>query len=65
MSFPTIQRFATLPVLELPLQIDANLRLTVLIKCVLIKENRQKNILRGLINEKKAMESVRLFNYFQ
>ena len=38
LSLPTIQWFVTLPVLELPLQMDANLSLTVLIMCVLIKE---------------------------
>ena len=40
LSFTTIKWFATWPVLELPLQMDANLSLGVLIKCALIKEKK-------------------------
>ena len=39
LSFTTIQQFATWPVLELLSQMDANLSLVVLIKCVLIKKS--------------------------
>ena len=39
LSFTTIQQFATWPVFELLSEMDANLSLVVLIKCVLIKKS--------------------------